>query len=321
MRTLLMGAVMLITALAINSMAARHLEHTTRERAALRVLPPDPPPGERYTGDYLDGKYNGHGTLVYANGEKYVGEFRDNQCDGKGTYSWPDGRKYEGEFRDGKPSGQGRYTLPNGEEYAGDFVDNRREGHGAYSWPDRRRYDGEFHDDLPNGKGVLTLTGGQRQIGYFRNGAYTGEVASAVEAVPATRPDGATEIKLSRAGVNFTAPILLNGAVESQFYVDSGAADVLIPMDTFDALLKANTISQEDVSGIQNYRMANGSAMQSITFVIRTLKIGPLVLENVRGTVVDGSAPPLLGMSFLGRFRSWTLDNEREMLVLSTYAH
>ncbi len=320
MRTLFTVAVMFITVLAISSMAARHLERQTRDRAAHLVLPPAPPAGERYVGDYLDGKYNGHGTLVYASGEKYVGEFRDNVRHGKGTYTWPDGRKYEGEFRDGQPDGQGRYTLPNGEEYAGEFRDNRREGVGAYSWPDRRRYAGEFRDDLPNGKGVLTLAGGQRQIGYFRNGAYAGEEASSVAAEPQPRTDGATEVKLGRSGVNFTAPVLLNGAVESQFYVDSGAADVLVPMETFDALLKAGTISQADVSGLQNYRMANGANMRSITFVIRTLKIGPVVLDNVRGTVVEGSAPPLLGMSFLGRFKSWTLDNEREMLVLTAYA-
>ena len=321
MRTLILLLGM-VASLAINSMTARQLEKSTRESAAHRVLPPSPARGETYWGDYRDGKYNGRGTLLYANGEKYVGDFRDNLRTGRGTYTWPDGRRYTGEFRDDKPNGQGRYTLANGEEYTGTFRDNRREGRGVYSWPDLRRYDGEFHDDLPNGQGVLTVSGGQKQIGWFRNGEYAGEARTSLATLPTPQlTEGAAEIKLHRDGVNFATPVLLNGVVEEQFLVDSGAADVMLPMATFDALLRAGTISQADVSGFETYRMANGSSMKSVTFLIRTMKIGSIVLENVRGSVVEGSASPLLGMSFLGRFRSWTLDNERETLVLTAYAH
>jgi clan AA aspartic protease (TIGR02281 family) len=314
-----MVAVMLIAGLAITAITARHLEMQTRSREAPRVPLADPPPGERYTGGYLNGKYNGQGTLVYANGEKYVGEFRDNLRNGRGTYSWPDGRRYVGEFRDGQPNGYGRYTLANGEEYAGDYRNNVREGHGVYTWPDLRRYEGEFHNNLPNGQGVMTLSGGQRQVGLFRDGEYVGEAPITGAAIATPAAAGTVEIKLERSGATFTAPVLLNGTVESQFYIDSGATDVSVPMDTFDALLKAGTVSRSDVSGVRTYRMANGSTMKSLTFIIRSLKIGPIVLENVRGSAVDGSAPPLLGMSFLGRFKSWTLDNQRGTLIVSAY--
>ena len=127
-------------------------------------------------------------------------------------------------------------------------------------------------------------------------------------------------IKLRRSGVNFAAPVVLNGAVEGQFLVDSGAADVQVPMKIFDELLRTGTVSQADVSGFQTYRMANGSTVRAVTFSIRSLKVGSIVLDNVRGAAVDASAPPLLGMSFLGRFRAWSLDNERETLVLTAYA-
>ena len=269
--------------------------------------------GERYAGDYLGGRYHGRGTLIYANGEKYVGEFRDGRRNGRGAYTWPDGRRYVGEFRDGQPNGEGRYTLANGEEYSGQFRDNHREGRGVYSWPDLRRYVGEFHNDLPNGKGALTLSGGQRQAGWFRNSEYIGE-----ERGLGQRPEDV--IKLSRAGVNFSAPVVLNGAVEDHFLVDSGAADVLVPMTIFDDLLRSGTITRADVSGFETYRMANGSSVRSITFVLRSLKVGSTVLENVRGAAVDGPASPLLGMSFLGRLKSWALDNEQETLLLTAYA-
>jgi len=35
--------------------------------------------GNKYVGEYKDGKEHGHGTYTYANGEKYVGEFKDGK--------------------------------------------------------------------------------------------------------------------------------------------------------------------------------------------------------------------------------------------------
>lgn len=317
MRTLFLVLGM-IAALAVNAWTARQLEKTTTENAAQRILPRAPTPGETYWGHYRDGKYDGRGTLLYANGEKYTGDFREGLRHGRGTYTWPDGRRYVGQFQGGQPNGQGRLTLANGEEYVGQFRDNRREGRGVYTWPDLRRYDGEFANDLPNGRGRLTLASGQRQAGWFRNGDYAGEERGLP---PVSLPQPSEDaIKLRRDGVNYAASVVLNGTVESPFLVDSGAADVQVPMALFDQLIQAGTIAPADVTGFQTYRMANGTSARAVTFTIRSLKVGGIVLENVRGAAIDAAAPPLLGMSFLGRFRSWALDNESETLVLTAYA-
>ena len=46
--------------------------------------------GDKYVGEFRDGKRNGHGTFTYAKGGKYVGEWKDNKENGqvnfKGTY-------------------------------------------------------------------------------------------------------------------------------------------------------------------------------------------------------------------------------------------
>ena len=59
------------------------------------------PNGEKYEGDWKNGKYHGHGTYSWSNGNKYVGEWKGGNLNGQGTYTYPDGRKYEGEFKDG----------------------------------------------------------------------------------------------------------------------------------------------------------------------------------------------------------------------------
>ena len=45
---------------------------------------------------------NGQGTYIYPNGEKYVGDWKNGKYHGQGTYTWSDGRKYVGEWKDGE---------------------------------------------------------------------------------------------------------------------------------------------------------------------------------------------------------------------------
>ena len=60
------------------------------------------PNGEKYVGDWKNGKYHGHGTFIYPDGNMYVGEFKDGLKNGHGTFTSLDGDKYEGEWVNGK---------------------------------------------------------------------------------------------------------------------------------------------------------------------------------------------------------------------------
>jgi hypothetical protein len=72
------------------------------------------PSGNKYVGEWQDGKSNGQGTKTWASGDTYVGEFKDDNRNGQGTYTWPSGDKYVGEFKDSKRTGQGTYTWSSG---------------------------------------------------------------------------------------------------------------------------------------------------------------------------------------------------------------
>ena len=121
---------------------------------------------------------------------------------------------------------------------------------------------------------------------------------------------------MKKDGGAYVVPVLINSAITLDFIVDSGASDVSIPSDVFSTLVRAGTITPEDITGSDTYTLADGSQKKSVTFRIRTLKVGSMTLENVKGSVAEAAGSLLLGMSFLSRFSSWSVDNDRHVLLL-----
>ena len=72
-------------------------------------------------GDYIP---EGSGSLNVPNGEKYVGEFKDGKKSGQGKETIPNGSEYEGEWRDGNFNGQGTYTFSKGGSFVGLWKDS-----------------------------------------------------------------------------------------------------------------------------------------------------------------------------------------------------
>jgi tetratricopeptide (TPR) repeat protein/predicted aspartyl protease len=114
----------------------------------------------------------------------------------------------------------------------------------------------------------------------------------------------------------YVVPVLINDAITLNFAVDSGASDVSIPADVVMTLMRTRTLKESDFLGAKTYVLADGSEVPSQTFRIRSLTVGNKVLENVNGSVASAQGSLLLGQSFLGRFKSWSIDNARQALVL-----
>ena len=125
-----------------------------------------------------------------------------------------------------------------------------------------------------------------------------------------------TEVPLKSVGGTFVVPVFINGAITLNFVVDSGAADVSVPADVVGTLTRAGTIAKTDFIGKQTYVLADGSTVPTNTFVIRSLKVGDILIENVTGSVSPAAGSLLLGQSFLQRFKSWSMDNNKHVLVL-----
>jgi predicted aspartyl protease len=114
----------------------------------------------------------------------------------------------------------------------------------------------------------------------------------------------------------FVVPVQINGALTLSFTVDSGAAEVSIPADVVLTLTRTGTLTADDFLGEQTYQLADGSTVPSQTFVFRSLKVGDKILQNVTGSVAPVKGSLLLGQSFLSRFKSWSIDNQRHVLIL-----
>ena len=57
--------------------------------------------GEKYEGDWKNGKYHGQGKTTHPNGSKFVGEWKNGRWN-QGTYTDSNGKKHVGEWKEGK---------------------------------------------------------------------------------------------------------------------------------------------------------------------------------------------------------------------------
>jgi hypothetical protein len=163
------------------------------------------------------------------------------------------------------------------------------------------------------------------------------------------------EIRLSRKanGLGYEVPVMLNGKIKVMMHLDSGADSTLVPPATAWYLLlsaKAEGKPMKDL-GRADYTVATGESHIGHNFVLHSLQLGTNgpVFTNVKASSND---PPwafkqalaekgvaaalaeqyvkflqddrkkggLLGQTVLNRLGSYTIDYERNMLVLAPSA-
>jgi predicted aspartyl protease len=147
--------------------------------------------------------------------------------------------------------------------------------------------------------------------------------AATASASPSNHSSGASKtgspilIPLRRNGGTYVVPVLINKAITLDFVIDSGVSDVSIPADVVMTLIRTGTLQDADFVGTQTYKLADGSTVPSTTFRIRSLKANTVEIGNVKASIAPVTGELLLGQSFLSRFRSWSIDNAKQALVLT----
>ena len=122
-------------------------------------------------------------------------------------------------------------------------------------------------------------------------------------------------VPLSAVGGTPHAMVAIDGVCCFPFTVDSGAADVSVSIELFQAMAKGGHISREDMIDVQKYQTANG-VVEGLRFRMPPITVGGHTVYDVVGSVSRGSNSLLLGQSFLRKFKFWAIDNNAGMLVL-----
>lgn len=90
---------------------------------------------------------------------------------------------------------------------------------------------------------------------------------------------------MTPTGGVYTVTVQVNGALNIDFTLDTGASEVVIPADVALTLMRTGTIDRSDILGTGQYVLADGSIVENTKINFRTLKIGSRILHNVRGAV------------------------------------
>jgi clan AA aspartic protease (TIGR02281 family) len=137
------------------------------------------------------------------------------------------------------------------------------------------------------------------------------EAAAAATPAPAPGgPVGPFDVTMKRKDGNLWVPVQINNVVTIDFVVDSGASDITLPRDVYQTLVRSGTLTKANFIGSAQFNIADGTAVQGLKFKLASLQVGNQVLTDVVASVMPSdAATPLLGLSFLSRFQSWTIDN------------
>jgi hypothetical protein len=130
--------------------------------------------GNRYEGEWFDGKKHGKGKMDFANGCTYTGDWVDNMATGEGIFIWANSDRYEGQIKNGQRHGKGSYYFVNGDKYIGDWVEDKKSGDGISSLS-IGKYEGQFKDDKMHGKGSFYFTDGNTYVGDWIDDKQEGE--------------------------------------------------------------------------------------------------------------------------------------------------
>lgn len=109
------------------------------------------------------------------------------------------------------------------------------------------------------------------------------------------------------------------GKIIKTYILDSGASDMSIDTETFQYLNNTNQLKIENRLSDARYQLADGSIVQFKRVRIPSFSINDVTVKDIDATIVQNGKPLLLGKSFLDSFKSWKIDNVKNVLVLETF--
>jgi len=115
-------------------------------------------------------------------------------------------------------------------------------------------------------------------------------------------------MQLEPSGI-YTIPCEVNG-LKLRFVFDTGASDVHLSLLDAAFMIKNGYIKKEDLIGKNSYSMADGSIAENAIVNLKEIKIGNIIIHNVRACISKKmDAALLLGQSAIKKIGKYTVDN------------
>ncbi len=113
--------------------------------------------GDKYIGEWRNGKYFGTGSYFFKNGDEYFGEWKDNKFEGIGTYKFKNGNKFIGQHKSGKFNGFGTFVYNSGARDVGEWKEGKLNGQAIqYNFDGTIKLQGIFKDDKLTKSSIIT---------------------------------------------------------------------------------------------------------------------------------------------------------------------
>ena len=84
--------------------------------------------GNKYIGQFVNGKREGYGIMYFSSGGKYEGHWKNGLAEGKGIEYYQNGDRFEGDYHEDEEHGQGVYYFKNGDRIMGDYNNGEKVG-------------------------------------------------------------------------------------------------------------------------------------------------------------------------------------------------
>ena len=123
------------------------------------------------------------------------------------------------------------------------------------------------------------------------------------------------EVPFKNQGGVRTVQVKINDCTEFPMIFDTGCSGVSISILELATLIKHGYISEDDVVGLTQAQIADGSIVEEAVVNLRKLQIGDYVCKNVEATISEnGAAPLLLGNGALKNVESFVVDDDAKVI-------
>lgn len=123
------------------------------------------------------------------------------------------------------------------------------------------------------------------------------------------------EVPFKNQGGVRTVQVKINDCAEFPMIFDTGCSGVSISILELATLIKHGYISEEDVVGITQSQIADGSVVETAVVNLRKLQIGEYECRNVQASISEnGAAPLLLGNGALKNVESFDVDDNAKII-------